>query len=100
MTHYTIRTPIWNGGQRCVGLNIQLLHGMVTTFEITYRTKKKKLRSFPYTFSVSTAVVYGCPRQTVSGGVVLAIVPLDKCTEIKPLKVIDEPVNIEDTKGA
>ncbi len=90
MTHYQIRAPIWNGGQRCVGLNVQLLHGMVTTFEILYTTKKTKKRSYPYTFTVPTAVVYGCPRQTVDGGVVLAIVPLEKCTEVKPLEVPDE----------
>ena len=87
MTHYVIRTPIWNGGKRCVGLNVQLLHGMVTTFEITYVTKKQNKRTFPYRFSVPTAVVYGCPRQTVRGGVVLALVPLDKCTEVRPLGV-------------
>ena len=89
MTHYQIKTPIWNGGQRCVGLNIQLLHGMVTTFEILYITKKTKKRSFPYKFTVPTAVVYGCQRQTLGGGVVLAIVPLDKCTEIKPLDSVN-----------
>ena len=90
MTHYQIKTPIWNGGQRCVGLNVQLLHGMVTTFEITYTSKKLKKRSFPYKFSVPTAVVYGCQRMTVGGGVILAIVPLDKCTEVKPLEVPNE----------
>jgi len=81
MTHYQIRAPIWNGGQRCVGLNVQLLNGTVTTFEILYTTKKTNKRSFPYTFTVPTAVAARCPRQVVSGGVVLAIVPLDKCTK-------------------
>jgi len=84
MTHYQIRAPIWNGGQRCVGLNVQLLNGTVTTFEILYTTKKTLERSYPYKFTVPTAVVMTCPRQIVSGGVVLAIVPLDKCTEVVP----------------
>ncbi len=86
MTYYQIQSPIWNGGQRCVGLNVQLLHGMNSTFEILYVTKKTKKRSYPYTFTVPNAVVMTCPRQTVSGGVVLAIVPLDKCTEVVPIE--------------
>ena len=83
MTHYEIHAPIWNGGQRCVGLNVQLLHGVDTTFEIEYTTKKTKKRSYPYTFKVPTRVVMTCPRQTLTpSGVVLAIVPLEKCTEV------------------
>ncbi len=84
MTHYKIRAPIWNGGQRCVGLNLQLLHGPMTTFEIEYVTKKTKKRSYPYTFTVPTAVVFTCPRQTLPSGVTLAIVSLEKCTEAVP----------------
>ena len=90
MTHYKIRAPIWNGGDRCVGLNLQLLHGMTTTFEIEYVTKKTKKRSYPYTFTVPTAVVYQCPRQTLPSGVTLALVALNKCTEVVPLEVPDE----------
>ena len=85
MTHFIIHAPIWNGGRRCVGLNVQMLHGMVTSFEITYTTKKRRTRSYPYTFRIPTAAVYGCPRQTVCGGVILAIVPLESCTELIPL---------------
>ena len=86
MTHVKIHAPIWNGGDRCVGLNVALLHGVTTTFEIEYTTKKTKKRSYPYTFTVPTVIVYGCPRQTLPSGVVLAIVPLEKCTEVVPLE--------------
>ncbi len=70
---------MWNGKARCVGLNVALLHGPVTTFDILYVTKKTRTRSFPYPYSVPTAVVYGCPRQTLSSGITLAMVPLDQC---------------------
>ena len=91
MTHFKIKAPIWNGGQRCVGLNVQLLHGVEQTFEIEYTTKKTKKRSYPNMFTVPTAVVMTCPRQTLKpSGVILAIVPLEKCTEVKPLEVPSE----------
>lgn len=84
MTHFNIREEIYNGGNPAVGLNIKRLEGP-TTFNITRVSKKTGKRAWPYTFAVPTPVVLACPRKpTKYGGVVLAIVPLNKCTEAVP----------------
>ena len=81
MTHYTISKPIWNGGKRLVGLNVELLQDEWTTFEILYTDRDGK-RIYPNHFIVRTSVAAACPRQY--RGVWLAIVPLSQCKQVVP----------------
>ena len=81
-SQFAIMTPIWNGGQRCVGLAEYRLSGPVTTFEILWRNREDK-RIYPHPFTVSTKTVLKCPIQMIKG-MRLRIVPLNICKEVTP----------------
>ena len=78
-TQFFVRAPIWNGGNRCVGLAESRLQGDLTTFEILYEDKHGN-RIYPYPFKVRTREVVSSPVQFVHG-IKLRVVPLEKCEE-------------------
>jgi len=79
VSHFIIRTPIWNGGKRYVGLAEYRLSGLWTTFNITYCNKKGEL-IYPNQFRIKTKDVLNCPIE-MCGGMKLRIVPLMICHE-------------------
>ena len=81
MSHFVIRTPIWNGGKRCVGLAEGRINQQAryTTFEINYKDKKGQ-RIYPHLFRVLTTKSLVGTRQWV--GVWVRLVPLADCEEV------------------
>lgn len=77
-----IKMPIWNGSlkKRCIGLAEYKLAGLKDIdIEITHKTKSgRRLDPNLYTIPVEKVMKY--PTQTVSGGVVLRLVPLADLT--------------------
>ena len=82
MSHFIIRSPIWNGGRRCVGLAEGRLNQQdtYTTFDISYRNKKGE-RIYPHQFRVLTSTVLAGKRQLVGGCIWVRLVALADCTE-------------------
>lgn len=80
-SQFLIQKPIWNGGERCVGLaEGRIGYGPTTTFEILYRNKEGK-RIYPHQFVVGTHAAMTCPVQMVKG-MRLRVVPLSICQEV------------------
>ena len=81
MAHLVIMAPIWNGGDRLVGLAEWRLkqEDPITTFEITYTNIKGK-RIFPHPFRVATSKVLAGKQQYV--GVKVRLVRLADCEEV------------------
>lgn len=80
---FDITTPRWNGGDRVVGINTELIrkHNVIN---ITY-TRKDGKRSFPdpFYFDGDRIKKEKFDTQTVSGGVTLLMIPLSTMPAIK-----------------
>ena len=89
MSYIPIKFPIWNNGQRFVGIadfRIQT-HNKI---EILYVRKKDGKRSFPNCYYISGADIVKPEHKTkiVGGGVKVYLVPLSELEEIVPNETI------------
>lgn len=75
MTDITVRSPIWNNGNRVVGIADYRLKTDLCRIEITY-VRKDGVRSFPDTYVMASSKIRTYPTMTVAGGVLLYLVPL------------------------
>lgn len=97
---YKIRTPIWNGGQRKVGLATSRLtkHNVI---DFTYVRKSDGLKSIPdlHYFDGNKAKQYD--KQTVKG-VELVLIPLDDLELVRwgnePPKTEEKPVETKEDR--
>lgn len=48
----TIKEPIWNGGNRAIGVSEAKIHEGINEIEISYKSKRTGDRLYPYTFGV------------------------------------------------
>lgn len=77
-----IRTPIWNGGKRCVGIAEWRLRGKeFVLVRITYRNKNGEL-IYPGVYEISTMKLWSCPRQMMKNGVAVRVVPIEDMREV------------------
>lgn len=90
--YFGIRMPIWNNGQRVVGLNENLMkrHNKI---DILYVRKRDGLRSFPNALYFNKANLTALhKRQVVGGGVKLVWIPL---AELEPLETETVPTSVK-----
>jgi len=75
-----IKTPIWNGGNRCVGIAEYKLIGAGVYIDILYRNKTGE-KTYPNRFRLDRSVAMECPVKTIrissSRHLRLRIVPID-----------------------
>lgn len=82
MSYIPIRFPIWNGGQRVVGI-ADFRVKQHNKIEIEY-VRKDGTRSYPNCYYMAGADIVKYPVQTVKGGVRVYLVPLKDLEEILP----------------
>lgn len=71
-----IHAPMWNGGQRVVGIAEYKLGTRSTDIQITYKDKSGAL-IYPHTFTIDTAEARKFPTMKLRCGVNLRLIPID-----------------------
>lgn len=77
-----IFSPIWNGGQRKVGIAEYKMTEDMLKIEILYKTKTRG-RIYPEPFFISRNQAMTYPTQVVRGGVKLRLIPIGDLQAIK-----------------
>jgi len=75
MKPYKITTPIWNGGNRCVGIADFRLKSSDALIEITYKDEQGN-RIYPHKYFMNRIKAKQYPIQTYKG-INLHIIPID-----------------------
>jgi len=71
-----IRSPLWNGGRRCVGIAEFKLGTRVTDIKITYRNKDG-VPIYPHVFTIDTVDARKFPTMKLRSGINLRMIPID-----------------------
>lgn len=71
-----IRSPMWNGGHRCVGIADYKLGTRATDIKITYKNKDG-VPIYPHVYTIDTVEAKKFPTMKLKCGVNLRLIPID-----------------------
>lgn len=71
-----IKSPMWNGGRRCVGIADYKIGTRSTDIKILYKNKDGA-QIYPYTYTIDTVDARKFPTMKLKCGVNLRLIPID-----------------------